>query len=107
MGHHVASTDHALIGGLKYKLQPGASYVINRRSVSYFASGGNSYSPNGVKAMQFNITGDQWLDPNTFRVMFQIDNHNGNNSAGFCSASVMESCSCLPKGSFHFWRTGC
>ena len=31
----------------------------NRRSVSYFASGGNSYSPSGVKVLKFNLTGDQ------------------------------------------------
>ena len=58
-------------------MKPGASYVTNRRSVSYFASGGNTYSPSGVKVMKFNLTGDQWLDPSTFRVAFQLNNHNG------------------------------
>ena len=82
MEHHAQSIDDALIGGLGYKLKPGASYVTNRRSVSYFASGGNTYSPNGVKVMQFNLAGDQWLDPCTFRVAFQIDNHNGNTGGG-------------------------
>ena len=73
MEHHTQSVDDALIGGLSYKLKPGASYVTNRRS-AYFAQGGNQYSPNGVKAMEFNLTGDQWLDPSTFRVMFQLNN---------------------------------
>ena len=77
MEHHAQSVDDALIGGLSFKLKPGASYVTNRRSVSYFASGGNTYSPNGVKVMKFNLTGDQWLDPSTFRVAFQLNNHNG------------------------------
>ena len=80
MEHHAQSVDDALIGGLSYKLKPGASYVTNRRSVSYFASGGNSYSPAGVKVMKFNLTGDQWLDPSTFRVAFQLNNHNGQTS---------------------------
>ena len=79
MEHHVQSVDDALIGGLSYKLKGGASYVTNRRSVSYFASGGNTYSPNGVKVMKFNLTGDQWLDPSTFRVAFQLNNNNGAN----------------------------
>ena len=83
MEHHAQSVDDALIGGLSYKLKPGASYVTNRRSVSYFASGGNTYSPNGVKIMKFDIAGDQWLDPSTFRVAFQPNNHNGNTSEGF------------------------
>ena len=28
-------------------------------------------------------TGDQWLDPWTFRVAFQLNNHSGANGAGF------------------------
>ena len=73
MEHHAQSVDDALIGCLNYELKAGASYVTNRRSVSYFAQGGNQYSPN-VKVMKFNLTGDQWLDPSTFRVMFQLNN---------------------------------
>ena len=53
MEHHAQSIDDALIGGLSYKLKPGASYVTNRRSVPYFAQGGNQYSPSGVKVMKF------------------------------------------------------
>ena len=83
MEHHAQSIDDALIGGLSYKLKAGASYVTNRRSVSYFASGGNTYSPNGVKVMKFNLTGDQWMDPSTFRVAFQLNNHNADQSSGF------------------------
>ena len=77
MEHHAQSVDDDLDSGLSYKIKPGASYVTNRRSVSYFASGGNSYSPNGVKAMEFNIAGDQWLGPSTFRVASQLNNNNG------------------------------
>ena len=32
--------------------------------------------------MEFSLTGDQWLDPSTFRVAFQINNHNGNTGGG-------------------------
>ena len=74
MENHAQSVDDALIGGLSYKLKAGASYVTNRRSVFYFASGGNQYSPNGVRVIKFNITGDQWLDPSIFRVRFQLNN---------------------------------
>ena len=83
MEHHAQSIDDALFGGLSYKLKPGASYVTNRRSVSYSASGGHTYSPNGVKVMECNLTGDQWLDPSTFRVAFQLSDNNGNNTGGF------------------------
>ena len=35
MEHHVQSVDDALIGGLSYKLKAGASYVTDRRSVTF------------------------------------------------------------------------
>ena len=63
-----------VVGGFSYKLKAGVSCVTNRRSVSYFAQRGNQYSPNGVKVMKFNPTGDQWLDPSTFRAMLQLNN---------------------------------
>ena len=88
MERHAQSTDDAPIRGLNYKLKAGASYVTNRRSVSYFSQGGNSFSPNGVKVMKFNLTGDQWLDPFTFRVMFQLNN-TGNAGAAEGTASKM------------------
>lgn len=76
MEHHAQSIDDALIGGLSYKLKPGASYITNRRSVSYFASGGNDYSTSGVRVMKFNITSDQWLDPSTFQIAFRLNRTN-------------------------------
>ena len=76
MEHHAQSIDDALIGGLNYKLKPGASYVTNRRNVSYFVSGGNQYSPSGVRVIIFNVTGEQWLDPSTCRIRFQLNDLN-------------------------------
>ena len=49
---HAQSTEDFLIEGLSYKLNPGASYVSNRRSVSFFPSGSDTYSPaSGVKVI--------------------------------------------------------
>ena len=75
--HHAQSVGGALIGGLSYKLKPGANYGTNKRSVFNFASSGNQYSPNGVKVTKFNVTGDQWMDPSTSHVMLQL-NHASN-----------------------------
>ena len=77
MEHHVQSVDDALISGLSYKLKAGASYVSDRRSVTFFASGGNQYSPSGVEVCKFNIVADQWLDPSIFGFVFTV-NHTGN-----------------------------
>ena len=77
MKQHAQSVDDALIGGLNYTLKAGAPYVANRRSVTYFAAGGNQSSSSGVTVMEFPLSGDQWLDPSTFQVMLQIKNKDG------------------------------
>ena len=81
MEHYAQSVGDARIGGLSYKLKPGAPYVTDRRAVTFFASGGNQYNSPGVKVCKFNIVADQWLDPGTFRVMFTLTN-NGNPATG-------------------------
>ena len=69
------SVEDYLIDSLSFKLKPGASYITNRRSVSYFPHGGNSYSPTGVKVIKLVLTGDQWLDPSTVRFQFTVRNN--------------------------------
>ena len=101
MEHHAQSADDVWIGGLSYKLKPGASYVTNRRSVSYFASGGSQYSPNGVKVMKFNLTGDQWMDPSTCHVMFQLNNAGNVGAAEGSPTKALEPLSWNP---FVFFR---
>ena len=49
MESHVQSQEDHLIEGFSFKLKLGASYVSSRDSVSFFPSGGNQYSPTGVK----------------------------------------------------------
>jgi len=80
------SVEYYLIDGLSFKLRPGASYITNRRSVSYFPQGGNQYSPNGVKVIRIMLTGDSWLDPSTIRVMFNLVN-NGTAAQALCPVS--------------------
>ena len=74
MESHAQATEDYLIEGLSFKLAPGASYVTNRRSVTFYPQGGNSYAPNGVKVIRLALTGDGWLDPSTIRVMFDLTN---------------------------------
>mgnify|MGYP003338401365 CR=1 FL=1 len=74
MESHAQAVEECLFDGLSFKLPPGASYVTNRRSVSLFPQGGNSYSPSGVKVIRINLTGDGWLDPSTVRVMLDLNN---------------------------------
>eukprot|EP00972_Heterocapsa_arctica_P068637 10141692-Heterocapsa_arctica.AAC.1 len=74
MEHHTATIEDALIGPLSYNLKEGASYITNRRNVSFFPSRVNFYPSSGVTNICFNLTGDHWLDPNCLRVHFQLNN---------------------------------
>ena len=70
---HANSTDDYLIDGLSFKLAKGASYVTNRRSVSFFPSGSNEYVPStGTKVIKIRLNGTDWLDPSTVKVMFTL-----------------------------------
>ena len=64
-----------LIDGLSFKMTPGASYVVDRRSVTYHPQGSNIYKVGaGAKLIRILLTGDNWLDPSTLRVMFNLNN---------------------------------
>ena len=55
-------------------LNPCASFVTNRRSVSYFvfASGGNTYSPNGVKVKNFIVQVTNGLTHQLFVLLYNL-----------------------------------
>ena len=75
MEAHANSVDDKLIDGLSFKLSPGASYVNERKSVTFHPSGSNVYSPDkGTKLIKLLLTGDGWLDPSTFRIAFDLEN---------------------------------
>ena len=68
-----SSVEDQLIDGLSYKLAPGSSYITDRKSVTYFPSGSNIYTPNGgTKVIRFLINGSDWVDPNTLRIFFML-----------------------------------
>ena len=70
-----AIEDH-LIDAISFKLAPGASYVTDRRSVSYFPQGSNIYKPQtGTKVIKIALTGTgEWLDPSTLQLQFKLEN---------------------------------
>ena len=74
MESHAQSIDDSLIDSLSFKLRPGASYVTDRKSVSFFTQGGNDYQPNGVRVIKIMLNGDAWLDPSTVKLFMDITN---------------------------------
>ena len=71
---HANSVEDKLIDGLSFKLGAGASYVQERKSVTFHPQGSNIYSTTGTKLIKLLLTGDSYLDPSTFRVMFDLVN---------------------------------
>ena len=73
-----SSVEDYLIEGLSFKLNPGASYVADRRSVSYFTAGSNIYqSGSGARFIRINLTGEGWLDLSTVRLSYTLVNNDG------------------------------
>ena len=69
------SVEDRLIDGLSFKLEKGASYITDRRSVTFHPMGSNVYTPGaGTRLIKINLTGDGWLDPSTLRIMFNLQN---------------------------------
>ena len=56
-------------------MNPGASYVVDRRSVTFHPQGSNIYkTKEGTKLIRILLTGDNWMDPSTLRILFQLNN---------------------------------
>ena len=69
------AVEDKLIDGLSFKMNPGASYVTDRRSVTFHPQGSNIYkTKEGTKLIRILLTGDHWMDPSTIRVLFQLNN---------------------------------
>ena len=68
------SVEDVLIDGLSFRLAPGASYVQERKSSTFHPSGSNIYSASGTKLIKLLVSGDAFLDPSTFRIMFDLVN---------------------------------
>lgn len=65
-----------LLSSLQFKLPPSASYIQERRLVSWYPSGASTFSPTGVREARFSITGESWLDPASLRVNLKLRNPN-------------------------------
>ena len=56
-----SSVEDQLIDGLSYKLNPGASHIQERKSVTYFPSGSSIYTTtSGTKVLRILINCDDW-----------------------------------------------
>ena len=71
-----------LIDNLSFKLNKGSSYITDRRSVSFFPTTSNVYKPSsGARVIKFTLNGEDnsWLDPQSVRICFTLNNKDGTN----------------------------
>lgn len=70
-----SASDDFLVDPLNFEVPKTATYIQNRRSVSFFPQTGNKYhATTGATLISFYLTGQEWLDPSTFRIMFDLVN---------------------------------
>ena len=63
-----------LIDGLRFKLPSSATYITDRKSVTFYTSGSNEYSTSGTKLIKIAVNGENWMDPSTLRIAFDVLN---------------------------------
>ena len=69
------SSEDTLVNSLSFKLPGTGSYVTERKSVTFHPEGSGSYSAtSGTRVIKFRLSSDGWLDPSTFRIMFNVVN---------------------------------
>ena len=74
METHIQSVEDALIDSLSFKLPNSANFINERKSVTFFPTGGNNFTPQGVKIIKFMLAGTNWLDPSTVKMQFRLRN---------------------------------
>ena len=76
MESYAASSEDQLIDGLSFKLGNSASYITDRKSVTFWPSGSNVYkTTSGTKVIKFQLNSEGWCDPSTVRIMFNLVNN--------------------------------
>ncbi len=65
-----------MIDGLSFKMPLGASYAVGRRGITYHPQNSNMHKPTGgTKSVRILLTGGSWIDPSTYRSMFDVRNN--------------------------------
>jgi hypothetical protein len=84
MEFHVQSVEDSMIDSLNFKLGNSSNYVIDRKSVAWYPTGGSEYNPRATRVLKFNITSSNaWLDPSTVMVQFKLTNTEAANALRF------------------------
>ena len=95
------SSEDKCIEDLSFKTPESASYITERKSLTFHPSGSNVYNPSGgTKLIKIVLTGDGLLDPASFRIMFDLRNNDA-------SAPPLTDKLLRPLGGPHSFSKGC
>ena len=73
---HAQAVEDVLHESLSFKLRPSASYVTDRKFVTFWPQGSSEYKvTGGVKVIKININGTDWLDPSSIKLHFIVKNN--------------------------------
>ena len=73
---HAQAVEDVLHESLSFKLRPSASYVTDRKFVTFWPQGSSEYKvTGGVKVIKININGTDWLDPSSVKLHFIVKNN--------------------------------
>jgi hypothetical protein len=95
MESRIGAVEDRLSSAFSAKLPSSASYITGRRMVRFFPSGGNSYSPSGVRVIRIVLTGDGMLDPASASLGFKLKNDSFVNGDANTSLHLLNFSTCL------------
>ena len=76
---HIAGAEDKLLDSLHFAGKTSASYVTERRNVSFAPQAASNFTPQGVRLMRFNLADQNgWLDGSTLRLVFTLHNATAN-----------------------------
>ena len=77
---HIAGAEDKLVDSLHFAGKTSASYVTERRSVSFAPQAASNFTPQGVRLMRFNLADQNgWLVGDTVRLVMTIHNAKATN----------------------------
>ena len=86
---HIAVAEDKLLDSLHFAGKTSASYVTERRSVSFAPQAASNFTPNLVRLMRFNLADQNgWLDGNTMRLVFMLHNGRGAPLVPICDSPL-------------------
>ena len=84
---HISGAEDRLLDSLHFGGKNSASYIIDRRQVTFAPSSASSWKPSGVRLCRFNLADQSgWLDGKTVRLFFTLTNLDTNALVPTCDS---------------------